>query len=304
MKCGVGFCGHCQFGTKFVCRDGPVFPYDEVSRLPDREGGVIWPDEPTHPKPTLAVFKFASCDGCQLSLLDAEDELLAVAEAIDIANFPEASREVRAGPLRRDAGRGLDHDRTRRSSASARSARSRSSWSTIGACATAGGIQALRNWKDVRRVHLARVRQPGVHRHAGPVDADVGPRPGRLRAAGLPDHQGAAARGGRPPSSKAGAPTSRRTACACECKQRGNDLRHGRGRHAVPRPGHPSRVWSDLPGLQPGVLRVLRPHGVTQHRGARPTWWKTLGVDDKGLVEAYPGLQRMGGRVQRCFRST
>jgi len=38
-------------------------------------------------KPKLAVFKFASCDGCQLSLLDAEDELLLVAGAVDIANF-------------------------------------------------------------------------------------------------------------------------------------------------------------------------------------------------------------------------
>ena len=41
-------------------------------------------------KPRLAVFKFASCDGCQLSLLDAEDELLAVAGAVEIAYFVEA----------------------------------------------------------------------------------------------------------------------------------------------------------------------------------------------------------------------
>jgi NAD(P)H-flavin reductase len=30
MQCGVGFCGHCQFGPKFVCRDGAVFRYDEI----------------------------------------------------------------------------------------------------------------------------------------------------------------------------------------------------------------------------------------------------------------------------------
>jgi len=41
-------------------------------------------------KPRIAVFKFASCDGCQLSLLDAEDELLAIAGAVEIACFPEA----------------------------------------------------------------------------------------------------------------------------------------------------------------------------------------------------------------------
>ena len=49
-------------------------------------------------KPKLAVWKFASCDGCQLSLLDCEDELLAVADAVEIAYFPEASRAVVRGP--------------------------------------------------------------------------------------------------------------------------------------------------------------------------------------------------------------
>jgi NAD(P)H-flavin reductase len=33
MKCAVGFCGHCQFGTGFVCRDGPVFRYDKIRSL-------------------------------------------------------------------------------------------------------------------------------------------------------------------------------------------------------------------------------------------------------------------------------
>src|SRR5215469_12239497 len=49
-------------------------------------------------KPKLAVWKFASCDGCQLSLLDCEDELLTVAGAVEVANFPEASRAVVRGP--------------------------------------------------------------------------------------------------------------------------------------------------------------------------------------------------------------
>jgi NAD(P)H-flavin reductase len=30
MKCATGFCGHCQFGPEFICKDGPVFPYDRV----------------------------------------------------------------------------------------------------------------------------------------------------------------------------------------------------------------------------------------------------------------------------------
>jgi len=99
-------------------------------------------------KPRLAVFKFASCDGCQLSLLDAEDELLAVAGAIDIANFPEASREVLEGPYDLTLVEGsitTSHDAER-----IRDVREQSNvLVTIGACATSGGIQALRNFADV-----------------------------------------------------------------------------------------------------------------------------------------------------------
>ena len=65
-------------------------------------------------KPTLAVWKFASCDGCQLSLLDCEDELLALADRVEIAYFLEATQRDRRGPLRRLAGRGLDHHAPRR----------------------------------------------------------------------------------------------------------------------------------------------------------------------------------------------
>ena len=51
-----------------------------------------------HTRPRLAVWKFASCDGCQLSLLDCEDELLTLADAVQIVNFPEASSATEAGP--------------------------------------------------------------------------------------------------------------------------------------------------------------------------------------------------------------
>lgn len=99
-------------------------------------------------QPTLAVWKFASCDGCQLSLLDCEDELLAVADAVQIANFPEASREVLPGPYDLSFVEGsitTPHDVER-----ILQVRNQSRFLvTIGACATAGGIQALRNWGDV-----------------------------------------------------------------------------------------------------------------------------------------------------------
>ena len=100
-------------------------------------------------KPKLAVWKFASCDGCQLSLLDCEDELLAVTEAIDIANFPEASRAVMRGPYDISLVEGsitTPHDAERIH----KIRRSSKLLITIGACATAGGIQAIRNFTDVK----------------------------------------------------------------------------------------------------------------------------------------------------------
>jgi sulfhydrogenase subunit delta len=99
-------------------------------------------------KPKLAVWKFSSCDGCQLSLLDCEDELLALAGEIDIANFPEASRAIVKGPYDLSLVEGsitTPHDRERIQQVR----RASKFLVTIGACATAGGIQALRNFKDV-----------------------------------------------------------------------------------------------------------------------------------------------------------
>ena len=100
-------------------------------------------------KPKLAVWKFASCDGCQLSLLDCEDELLAVAGAVEIAYFPEATRAVVKGPYDVSLVEGsvtTPHDAERLHDVRRQSR----TLITIGACATAGGIQALRNFKDVR----------------------------------------------------------------------------------------------------------------------------------------------------------
>lgn len=98
-------------------------------------------------RPTLAVWKFASCDGCQLSLLDCEDELLAVADQLTIANFPEASSAIQEGPYDVSLVEGsvtTAHDAER-----IREIRKQSKLLiTIGACATAGGIQALRNFAD------------------------------------------------------------------------------------------------------------------------------------------------------------
>jgi coenzyme F420-reducing hydrogenase gamma subunit len=99
-------------------------------------------------KPKLAVWKFASCDGCQLSLLDLEDELLALAGAVELAEFREATSGVVDGPYDLSLVEGsitTPHDAERIREVR----RSSKALVTIGACATSGGIQALRNFADV-----------------------------------------------------------------------------------------------------------------------------------------------------------
>jgi coenzyme F420-reducing hydrogenase gamma subunit len=99
-------------------------------------------------RPTLAVWKFASCDGCQLSLLNCEDELLAVAGALDIAHFTEATSADVKGPYDLSLVEGsvtTPQDAERVQEVRRLSRR----LVTLGACATSGGIQALRNFADV-----------------------------------------------------------------------------------------------------------------------------------------------------------
>ena len=98
--------------------------------------------------PSLAVWKFASCDGCQLTLLDCEDELLTLAEQVQIAAFAEASSAVMGGPY--DVSLVEGSITTAADERRIREIREQSGvLLTIGACATAGGIQALRNFADV-----------------------------------------------------------------------------------------------------------------------------------------------------------
>ena len=103
----------------------------------------------TTTRPTLAVWKFASCDGCQLTVLNLEEDLLPLAGEIDIAHFLEASRATVSGPYDLSLVEGSittpgDAERIREVRAASKTL------ITIGACATSGGIQALRNFADVQ----------------------------------------------------------------------------------------------------------------------------------------------------------
>ncbi|MGY1938418.1 NADH-quinone oxidoreductase subunit B family protein [Nocardia gipuzkoensis] len=98
--------------------------------------------------PTLAVWKFTSCDGCQLTLLDCEDELLALAGRVRITHFAEASSAMEPGPYDVSLVEGsvTTEEELRRIAEIREQSRI---LVAIGACATHGGIQALRNFADV-----------------------------------------------------------------------------------------------------------------------------------------------------------
>ncbi|HZY92060.1 MAG TPA: oxidoreductase [Thermoplasmata archaeon] len=171
-------------------------------------------------RPRLAVWKFASCDGCQLTMLDCEDELLAIADAVEIANFREASSAVVDGPYDLSLVEGsvtTPHDAER-----IREVRAQSRFLvTIGACATAGGVQALRNFGDIadfQRAVYARPEFISTLATSSPIHAHV---PVDFELRGCPINKDqlleviSAYLGGREPN----VPTE---SVCIECKRRGN----------------------------------------------------------------------------------
>ena len=155
-------------GTQHEVRHRPVraLPARADPGLPGRAGrrlpaGRAAADRPgvVMSKPSLAVWKLASCDGCQLTLLDCEDELLALAGEVTIAHFLEASSATAPGPYDISLVEGSvttvrDEQRIREIRRESRAL------VTIGACATAGGIQALRNFGDVAEFTAAVYASP------------------------------------------------------------------------------------------------------------------------------------------------
>jgi coenzyme F420-reducing hydrogenase gamma subunit len=126
-------------------------------------------------RPRLGVVKFASCDGCQLSLLDMQDDVLALAERIDIVEFPEASSSRSAGPydlllVEGSVSTPDQAEEIKRMRAQARML------VTIGACAETGGVQALRNWMSLAEVAGTVYPRPAdidSLEHATPVSEHV-----------------------------------------------------------------------------------------------------------------------------------
>ncbi len=137
-------------------------------------------------KPKVAVYKFSSCDGCQLSILNLEDELLDLASAVDIAFFLEATRTVKPGPY--DMGIVEGSVTTPHEAERIKEVRAECKYLiSLGTCATAGGIQALRNFAkadEYARSCIPSSRIPAVSRHIHP---HLRPCTGGSGNLGLPD---------------------------------------------------------------------------------------------------------------------
>ena len=235
-------------------------------------------------KPRLAVWKFASCDGCQLTVLNLEDELLALAGEVEIAHFLEASRATARGPYDLSLVEGsitTAHDAER-----IRQIRERSRFlGTIGACATAGGIQALRNFKDVKEftsIVYARPEYIATLDRSTPI-ADHVQVDFELR--GCPIDRGqllevlTAFLHGRRPNIPA------HSVCV-ECKRRGVVcVMVARG---VPCLGPVTHAGCGAlcPAHDRGCYGCFGPM-ETPNTASLSAWWRKLGVTDDGLVRAF-----------------
>lgn len=238
-------------------------------------------------KPKLAVWKFASCDGCQLSLLDCEDELLAVTELIDIANFVEASRNVVKGPYDLSLVEGsitTPHDAERIHKVR----RASKILVTIGACATAGGIQALRNFKDVKQFTSIVYASPQYIETLGkstPISDHV-VVDYELRGCPISKQQLvevlSAFLNGRKPN------TPPYSVCM-ECKRR--QAVCVMVAHGTPCLGPVTQAGCGAicPSYHRGCYGCYGPK-ETPNTGALAEWWMKMGVSEDNLVRAYRGF--------------
>ncbi len=238
-----------------------------------------------HRRPKLAVWKFSSCDGCQLTLLDCEDELLEIAETVEIAYFLEATRAVVKGPYDLSLVEGSistpeDAERIRKVR------RQSKVLCTIGACATAGGIQALRNFKDHRAFINA------VYPHAQFIETlatstairDHVPVDFELRGCPISKEQLLesinAFLNGRAPN------IPRHSQCM-ECKQRGTVcVMVARGQPCLG-PVTPAGCGNLCPSVNRGCYGCFGPKGTTPNTASLSRWFAGHGMEKRDIKQMF-----------------
>jgi coenzyme F420-reducing hydrogenase gamma subunit len=238
-------------------------------------------------KPKLSVWKFASCDGCQLSLLDCEDELLAVVGEVDVAYFLEASRAVVKGPYDVALVEGsitTAHDAER-----ILQARKASKFLvTIGACATAGGIQALRNFKDVKefiKIVYARPEYISTLEQSTPISDHV-PVDFELRGCPINKYQLLEAINALLNGRKPNVPPY---SVCIECKRRGTVCVMVADRTPCLGPVTQAGCGAICPAYRRGCYGCFGPMD-TPNTASLSAWWSRLGVSEEGIVRGFRGF--------------
>jgi sulfhydrogenase subunit delta len=236
------------------------------------------------PRPRLAVWKFASCDGCQLTLLDCEQELLAIADAVGIAYFREATSNDIEGTYDVSLVEGsitTAHDAARIREIRQRSRR----LVTIGACATAGGIQALRNFADVREYAAVVYARPEYIRTlaTSTAIADHVPVDHELRGCPIDKHQLievlSALLAGRKPV------TPTHSVCL-ECKRKGNVCVMVASGTPCLGPVTHTGCGALCPSYDRGCYGCYGPK-ETPNTASLTRWLAGLGVDARNLQRVY-----------------
>jgi coenzyme F420-reducing hydrogenase gamma subunit len=248
-------------------------------------------------KPKLSVWKFSSCDGCQLSLLDCEDELLAVAGAVEIAYFLEASSATAKGPYDLTLVEGsitTPHDAERIHEIR----RASKTLVSIGACATSGGIQALRNFASIGDFvsavyaspsYISTLRTSTAIADHVPVDFELQGCP--INKAQLLEVVGALLAGRRPN-------VPRYSVCV-ECKRAGLPcVMVARG---VPCLGPVTQAGCGAlcPLYGRGCFACFGPKEQA-NTDALTAQWRTLGADDDRLYRAFRGITANAPEFRRA----
>ena len=241
--------------------------------------------------PTLAVWKFASCDGCQLTLLDCEDELLAVAGRVRIAHFLEATRRRRARPVRRVAGRGLDHHAAGRGAHPPGPRRCRAPWSPSAPappraacrrCATSPtSTSSARSSTPGRSTSSTLATSTPIAAH---VTVDF-----ELHGCPIDRRQLLEVITALLVGPQARHPRAQRLLRVQAARQR---LRGRGARHAVPRPGHPRRLRRAVPGATSAAATA-----------ASARWRRPTPPAQAGLLRA-TGMSEARRRAGATARST
>ncbi len=238
----------------------------------------------TKPRPRLAVWKFASCDGCQLTLLDCEDELLAIADAVEIAYFREATSADLEGAY--DVSLVEGSITTARDAERIRDVRQRSrTLVTIGACATAGGIQALRNFADVRNYAAVVYARPDYIRTLATSTAIARHVPVDFELRGCPIDKRqlleviSALLAGRKPV------TPTHSVCL-ECKRKGNVCVMVAGGTPCLGPVTHTGCGALCPSYDRGCYGCYGPK-ETPNTPSLSRWLSRLGVDERDLQRVY-----------------